>query len=743
MNVGIPKQHIPNSNRSNQIQQKTDIWQIWERIWWSKWLIIITTCLFGLGGYLYTIVTQPEYSADTLLQIEQLKDSTTGEELGDELSLQGSVSPFVAELQILRSRTVLGNVIDHYNLNIDAKPKYFPVVGKALAHLKSFNLFGNNTQNSTNNTSKPRIQIDSFDVPTRYFDKSFMLNTLPNQQYELVDFEQNSVLIGSVGKTAVNTNARGQAFSITVSFLQSAVGQQFVLKRRNQVAAVNELRDKLRITELGQESGIVKLELLGTNRSKIVNILDSIVETYLRKKSAAKIAVAQKNLDFLETRLPAVKSDLERFESELNAFRLERGSIDFNIETQSTLSRIVTIEADIAALNLKRKELRTRFTNKHPNITGLDAQKNLLALELQELENAVNSLPQVQQQYLSLTRNVDVNTTLYTALLARAQELKIAMASATNDISVLDFATVGNEPVKPKKAVSLLMSLLIGATLGILFSLFKDSLVKGVEDPDELEKQLSLPVLATIPQSPKQVSLEKHAKRLKSKVKALAYMFPTDQSIESLRSLRSTLIFRQNNGSNNVVMITSASPKVGKTFTSLNMAIILANSGKKVVLVDGDMRRGYLHKSFRTRQNPGLSDAILNSLLIEDVVRSTHINGLSFVTRGLPPESPSDLLFTRQFLAFIEILSELYDHVIIDAPPVLAAADAGIMGNSAGNTLLVVKSGVNPIKEIAQCKKQLAQNSVELTGIILNNIIMTSKSKSYGGYVYQYATEDD
>jgi len=742
MRADIQKQHFSNPDRSNQNQKKTDIWQIWERIWWSKWLIIFTTCLFGLGGLLYAVVTEPVYSADALLQIEQLKDSTSGEELGDELSVQGSDSPFIAELQILRSRTILGNVIDQYQLDIEAKPKHFPVIGQALARWRYSNTSSSNSDISTNNKGGPVIQVDSFDIPRYYFDKPFVLTTLPNDQYELADSDENVVLVGTVGEKSVAPEFRDQEFSLGVSLLQSEVDSQFVLSRNNRVATVETLRDALRITELGPESGIVKLELLGTDPSKIVNILDSIVEAYLQKKSDAKIAVAQKNLDFLETRLPEVKNNLERFESELNAFRLERGSIDFNLETQSTLSRIVTIEADIGALNLKRKELRTRFTAQHPNVTGLDAQKNLLAIELQELENAVNTLPQVQQQYLALTRNVDVNTTLYTALLSRAQELKIAMASATNDISVLDFATVGNKPVKPKKAASLIISLLIGAAIGVLLSLFKDSLVTGVEDPAELEEQLSIPVLATIPQSAKQIALEKHAMKSKARVKALAYMFPNDKAIESLRSLRSTLLFQESRSTNNVLLITSASPKVGKTFTSLNMAIVLANSGRSVVLVDGDMRRGYLHKSLRTKQSPGLSDAIKYSLLMEDCVRSTPIKGLSFIARGLPPEKPSDLLFTKQFLAFMQILSHRFDHVIVDAPPVLAAADAGIMGNSAGNTLLVVKSGVNPIREIAQCKKQLAQNSVELTGIILNSIKMTKRSKSYGGYVYQYTTEN-
>ncbi len=734
MNLGIPKQHNPGPNRTEQIQQKTDIWQIWDRIWLSRWLILFCICLFGLGGLLYAISTQPEYSADTLLQIEQLKDSTTGDELGDELSLQGVVSPFVAELQILRSRSILGKVIEQYQLDIEAEPDYFPVLGRLMAGM---------SRNGEQDIEGGRnIQIDNFDIPAQYLNKPFYLTVLPNDQYELVDFNENPILVGSVGAPAITTESADHVFSIEVSLLQSEVGKRFVVKKSNRVAAIEKLRDKLRITELGPESGIVKLELLGTSRSKIVDILNSIVEAYLQKKSAAKIAVAQKNLDFLENRLPEVKNDLERFESDLNEFRLERGSFDFDLETQATLTRIVKIEADIGELNLKRKELRARFTNQHPNITSLDAQKNLLTIELEELEKAVNTLPQVQQQYLALTRNVDVNTTLYTALLSRAQELKIAMASATNDISVLDFASAGNDPIKPKKALSLIVSVLFGAMTGILLSLFKDSLLKGVEDPAELEEQLSLPVLATIPQSVKQLSLDKFAIKNKAKVMALAYMFPNDKAIESLRSLRSTLLFHKNRTSNNIILFTSASPKVGKSFTSLNMAIVLANSGQSVCLVDGDMRRGRLHKAFRAKQHPGLSGAIEKSLLTDDVVRTTHIKGLSFVARGLPPDNPSDLLFTKQFLAFMQILSHRFDHVIVDAPPVLAAADAGIMGNSAGTTLLVVKSGVNPIREIVQCKKQLAHNSVELTGIILNNIIMTRKSRSYGGYVYQYATED-
>lgn len=750
MTVSNSNQLITHSKPLPPSQQKTDIWEIWERMWRSKQLIIFSTCLFILGGLLYNFLTAPVYTADTLLQIEQLKDASTGAELGDDLTLERSVSPFTAEQQILLSRSVLGSAVDQYQLDIDVRPKILPLLDQAIERSKESTINANNETEAPGNWltrnlyawGAGKIQVSNFEIPPQYLDKDFIVTTLADNLFQLSDMEQSIALLGHVGEPASITNSAGQTVSITVAALQSKAGKEFLLVRQNRVDAVNSLRDQLRISELGKDSGIVKLELLGNDREKTVQILSSITDTYLQKKREAKTAVVQNNLNFLDERLPAVKQDLERSEEQLNAFRLDRGSVDFNAETESTLSRIVTIETTIQELNLARQDLRTRFTAQHPNITSLDAQIELLRQELEQLESTVNKLPQDQQKYLSLSRNVDVNTTLYTALLGRAQELEIAQASATSDISVLDPSTAETEPVKPKKLVTLLIASLMGGMVGILLSIFKDSMVKGVEDPEELEQQLSIPVIAAIPQSVKQLSIDKHAAENKSDVRALAHIFPNDPSVESLRNLRSTLFFREDESSNNAILITSASPEVGKSFISLNLAIVLANSGKSVVLVDADMRRGRLHKAFYTDRAPGLSEVIEISLLPGEVVRPTSISGLSFVGRGLPPENPSDLLFANQFLAFIEILSANYDHVIIDAPPVLAAPDAGIIGNSVGSTLLVVKSGVNPIREIAQCKKQLAQNSVELTGIIFNNILMTSKSKSYGGYVYQYATDD-
>ncbi|MBX2846819.1 MAG: AAA family ATPase, partial [Acidiferrobacterales bacterium] len=653
--------------------------QIWERIVWSKWLILSLTCLFALAGLFYNFVTQPIYSADTTLQIENLKESATGAELGEELTIQGAESPFVAELQIIRSRSVLGSVIDQFQLDIEAKPRYFPFIGEAIARWRA-----SGSTNPLNGYASEAedIVINMLEVPAKYLDKPLVLTVVSNSQYELSDSNNNSILLGNIGEVSSTDGSITSPFSIAVQAIRGEPGKQFVVTKKSRIEVTKDLRDNLRISELGKESGIVKLELLGPNPSETVRVLDAIVQRYTDKKNEEKIAVVQKNLQFLEERLPAVKADLERYEGELNQFRLDRGSIDFNLEIEGTLSRIVTIEEEIRELNLQRQQLRSRFTAQHPNVTSIDSQIRAITQERNELQAAVNTLPNTQQRFVTLTRNVDVNSKLYTSLLVRAQELNIALASAVSDVNVLDTATVSIEPVKPRKPVSLLIATLLGLFAGVFLSLVKESFAKGVEDPDELETVLGVPVLVTIPKSAGQLSLEKDV-IADNFVKSLAHMYPSDLSVEGIRNLRSTVLFQNDPDSNNVILITSASPEVGKSFISLNLAVVLANSGKKVLLLDADMRRGKLHNSFYMEQSPGLADAVAEgSLWLDDVITKTGVDGLSFVPRGVPPKNPSELLFSKKFLAFLDCLSIRFDHVIVDAPPVLAAADAGIIGNS-------------------------------------------------------------
>jgi len=757
MKINRPEFDNPSSGRNADLQQGLDIWQLWETLWDSKWLIGSILGLFMLLGLLYNFLTEPIYSADVVLQIEELKNTGTGADLGEELTVQGAGSPLAAELQILKSRLILGDVTDTYKLDIEATPRYFPVFGGGIARWRgaqpAFYTPSQSNEPSANNFPEggmtfgnyawggERIRVEEFNVPAGAVDKKFRVTALTGDKYQLTNKLGDVILTGTVGQLATTGEAtEDRRFSILIAELYSSPGTQFNLVKKSRFNTIAELRDNLRIAEQGDDSGIVKLELRGTDPVQIVAVLNSITTTYVEQNRQQKIGTVQKNLEFLEQRLPVVKSALETDENALNSVRLDRGSVDLTLETQSTLARIVELEATLRGLDLRRQELRTRYTAQHRSVISVDSQRALLKSELEELEQAVNQMPETQRQVLSLTRNVEVNTALYTSLLTRAQELKIAMASANSDIDILDQATAATKPIKPRKAAALVIATALGLALGLFAAYLRSALIIGVEDPNELEKSLSMTVLATIPHSAiqKKISQGKHENQ--AHVQALAHLHSADLAVECIRGLRSTLHFSQDKAKNNVVLITSASPQVGKSFVSLNLAISFANSGKRVVLIDADMRKGRLNESFFKPRSPGLSEALAKGRLVDEYVERTKIKNLSFVATGAIPTNPSELLLTNQFLALVDNLSIRFDHVIIDAPPVLAVADAAIMGHAAGTTLVVIKSGVNPLREIEQCKNRLLQNAVRVRGVVVNDVVLSRNSRSAGGYIYQYAS---
>ncbi|MDM7109727.1 polysaccharide biosynthesis tyrosine autokinase, partial [Klebsiella pneumoniae] len=214
----------------------------------------------------------------------------------------------------------------------------------------------------------------------------------------------------------------------------------------------------------------------------------------------------------------------------------------------------------------------------------------------------------------------------------------------------------------------------------------------------------------------------------------LAISNPTDLAIESIRGLRTSLHFAMMEARNNVLMISGASPNAGKTFVSSNLTAIIAQTGKRVLLIDTDMRKGYVHKLFNVTNNNGLSDYLSGKSELSDTVKKVSIANFDFISRGAIPPNPAELLMHRRFGELIKWASENYDIVILDTPPILAVTDAAITGNYAGTTLLVIRFEQNTTKEVEVSIKRFGQSGVHVKGCILNGVV--KKASSYYGYGY-------
>jgi tyrosine-protein kinase Etk/Wzc len=217
----------------------------------------------------------------------------------------------------------------------------------------------------------------------------------------------------------------------------------------------------------------------------------------------------------------------------------------------------------------------------------------------------------------------------------------------------------------------------------------------------------------------------------------LAKRDPTDPAVESLRSLRTSLQFALVDAPNRVIALSGPAPGVGKTFVATNLAQVLADSGKRVLLLEADLRNGSLHRVFGFQRQPGVSDVLAGAIRFEEAVHhlSEH---LDLLTAGLIPPNPSELLMSPRFGELIELVSKQYDLVIVDTPPILAVTDAAIIGRAAGVTLLVLRAGQHPIREVTMALKRFAQGGVRPPGLVFNDVVRMA-ADSYGyGYHYHY-----
>jgi len=301
----------------------------------------------------------------------------------------------------------------------------------------------------------------------------------------------------------------------------------------------------------------------------------------------------------------------------------------------------------------------------------------------------------------------------------------------------VDSALVPQKPASPQLPITLAVSVLLGAAAGIGTAFVRKALDQTVADPEVIERKTGLPVYATIPHS----TIQAHVSRTQrpgpaAPLSVLAITQPSDLAVEALRSLRTSLQFALLDSRNNVVTITGPSPAIGKSFVCVNLAHVLANVGMRVLLVDADLRKGHLHNYFGEAKALGLSDVIRGSARIADAIRRTSNASLHFLPMGTRPPNPSELLSSSAFGEAMRWASSEYDLVLVDTPPILAVTDAALAARTAGTTLLVVKAGKHPMREIAVAVKVLAQNGARPRAIILNDL-MPKTGYGYSRYEYK------
>lgn len=684
-----------------------------------RWIIVAVTAFFMLVGTLYTLFATPIYSSDALVQVEQKNSSAV---LNNLQEVVPSTPASTTEIEIIQSRMVIGKTVNDLGLDTVVEQNYFPLIGKGLARL-----MGN----------KPaEIAISRLEIPRSWDKREIELEVNTPQTYT-VKKDGDELFKGRVGQLEEHGDV-----TLLVSGINADEGISFTVSKLNELQAIRMVLSNLTVADKGKDTGVLGLNYQGEDPVQISKVLNQIVNNYLLQNVERKSEQAQKSLDFLRSQLPAVRSKLDEAEDKLNTFRRQNESVDMSLEAKSALDSAVSVQSQLNELTFREAEVQQLFTKDHPTYRALLEKRKTLEGEQALLNKKISQMPQTQQEILRLTRDVQSGQEIYMQLLNRQQELGISKASTVGDVRIIDRAETANAPIAPKRTLVILASLIFGLLVSVGLVLLKALFHRGIENPEQLE-ELGMNVYASVPLSEWQRKKDTEAlTRRGNKVKSdphdtlLALGNPTDLSIEAIRSLRTSLHFAMMEAKNNILMITGASPGIGKTFICSNLATLVAKAGQKVLFIDGDMRRGYTHELLGADNKIGLSNILSGKTEFTPTVIQHGVWGFDFLPRGQVPPNPSELLMHRRMGELLDWAAKNYDLVLIDTPPILAVTDASIIGKLAGTSLLVARFETNTAKEVDVSFKRFAQNGIEIKGVILNAVVR--KAANAYGYGYDY-----
>lgn len=700
----------------------------------AQWkLIALCVILSIVAALLYLRVTPDTYRVDALVQVEESK-GTSAALLGDLSNMIEQKQPAQAEIEILKSRLVLGDVIDRLNLDIQVAGTKNSLLDRLL------NPHDYRTEYSTRSVlfrdGDQAFDIRQFDIPQAYYDKTLELQ-FKEQQFNLTDPKTGEVVFsGLLNRNNQATRPEG-TWKVAI-FSQDHFQDRYLISKQSLPAAANHLLANYSVAEKGKMTGILGLNYEGQDKAHITQVLNAILQAYRQQNVERRSAETAQTLKFLEDQLPELRQQLDVAEREFNQFRQQSNTVDVTKESELYLTQSIALETQKAQLEQSVAEASAKYTSEHPVMQQMEAQLAAINSRIAELNGTLKQLPDLQRRYLQLYREVEVKQQLYTALLNSYQQLRIAKAGEIGNVRIVDTAVEPLKPIAPKKLQILILSIFLGGFLGTLIALLRNMMRSGIKDAAQIENELDIPVYATVPRSAIQESRAKLLKKKKA-IPILAVKDSDDIAVESIRSIRTTIHFSLTEAKNNIIAISGPAPEVGKSFIATNLGAILAQGGKKVLVMDGDMRRGYLHKYFNQDTAPGLSELLLGTHTLEQVIKADSYEGLYFISRGKNPSNPAELLGSQKFQVLLSELSAQFDHILIDTPPALAVTDGAIIAQAAGVNLLVVRHAKTQMKELELTINRFEQAKVKVNGVILNDVQRGSGGYGYGyGYNYNY-----
>ena len=764
----------------NEFNEQNDSLDITKEIgkYLRYWKYFLLSTLISLGvAYINLRYSQPIYSVSSSILIKDNKNAGISTELAafEDLGIVGGMSANNPdnEIEILKSRNILGKAIDSLQLNIS----YFieRTVVTSEIHKKSSPIFF--------------IKQDASPIKKSV---SFAIRTLDSVNYEFVDDDGIRISLNTYGELFSNNHGTFVVEYNEMSKYQ--LGRTIVVKLTERNSVINQLKSNIKITPLKDQSSVLLLKINDPVLKKAEDILNELVKQYNLDAISDKNQISQNTKDFIDDRLRKIKSDLFLIDDKVKDFKDSKDITGLSEEFSLTLGtligknqRISLVRTQISLVNWIKDLLVEKSTTdqmlptslgfeyssitnginnfnelillrdkaslnagpKNPILMQLESQiasakSNLLSslspilksldIQLKDLNkeantalSSVKSIPTTERGFIDIAREQEIIASLYQYLLKKKEETEISLAVTVPNAKIIDVAYGSKIPIAPNRQKIYLVALFIGLLLPFGFVFIHNFLDNKVYSKDDISKIISVPFLGSIPSSDKTTSL-------------VVTSIDRTSTSEAFRLIRANLNFiipKINKGSK-TIFVTSTTSGEGKSFISINTAAALALSGNKVLLMGVDFRAPKINKYLNIPEKKGITNFITDSKLIFDELKFKipNIESLDILSSGVIPPNPSELLTTDRLEALFLEVKQKYDFIVVDTAPVNLVSDTLLIAKYADMFMYVVRANYSDKRSLVVPEEFYKENKLPNIAIVLNDVDSRRDGYGYGGYGY-------
>jgi len=483
-----------------------------------------------------------------------------------------------------------------------------------------------------------------------------------------------------------------------------------------------------------KESRLVNVSFNSYDPVKAAKIINTFARLYIQQDLETKSSTSRQAVGWLEEQLVSIKKKLETAEDKLNSYIQENKIVSIPTMQEQSEGLLETLKKDQARIETEIQESSKRYKEKHPKMIALYSELKSTKDKVNIETNRLLDLSQKMGEYNILKREVESNKELYESLLKRAKETSVSEELQTSNIRIVDPAEVPKQPLGPNKPRNIISAAILGLLGGFSIAMLLEYIDSTIKTAEDVELYVKLPFLGYVPSFKREASSDKSAD-------LICYSQQATTIAEAFRSIRTSIIFSlPEDRPLKVILVTSTFPEEGKTTNSINLAIVFAQKNEQVVIVEGDMRKHRIAKSFDLDNKDGLSSYLTGTATLERVIKKTPIPNLYLIPSGPTPPNPAELLTSVKTKELFEGLKIKFDRIIVDAPPVMTVADASILANMCEGVVEIIRAGRINLDHVLHGKQRLLEAKAKILGVILNDVEVKKKD-SYYYYHYYYRNE--